>query len=254
MRRVLGRVGFVALGAVYIALGALAVRVALEGSKARGRVGGFAAAFRFLLSQPHGPLVLGLIAAGLAAFTASRLADASSRSLSIAARVFAFVDAVGHAALAWIAVRLILRIRRGFDSRSALGWVLAHEWGPGLLTAAGIAVLAVGAVQVAQGFTGRLRLRPSPGRLGKTATSVAIRVGRFGYFSRGIVTAIIGWFLFRAARDVDPRRYHDLGGALEVLERMRFGSVLLAAAGMGLVAYGAYLVLLAFFSRKTSGR
>src|SRR5579864_2385724 len=124
MRRVLGRVGFVALGSVYIAIGSLAVRVALEGSRAKGRVGGFAAAFRFLLSQPHGPLVLGAIAAGLAAFAASRFADASSRSLSVAARLFAFVDAVGHAALAWIAVRLILRLRRGLTSRSALGWVL----------------------------------------------------------------------------------------------------------------------------------
>jgi hypothetical protein len=64
------------------------------------------------------------------------------------------------------------------------------------------------------------------------------------------VTAILGWFLVRVALELDPRSYHGIGGALGLLQAMRFGGVLLAVAGVGLVAYGAYLVILGLFGKK----
>ena len=53
----------------------------------------------------------------------------------------------------------------------------------------------------------------------------------------------------RVARDLDPSEFREIGGALEVLHRMRFGGILLGIAGAGLCAYGAYLVLLGFFRK-----
>jgi hypothetical protein len=247
LRRLLTRLGYVALGAVYVALGGLAIHVAVVG--ARDRVRGFSAAFRYLLAHPWGPHVLTAIAAGLAAFTFARMLDAVDRRLSPFARAVALADAIGHAALGSMAVRLLLRVRRGFDSRSALGWILAQPWGANALKAAGVVVMAIGAFQIWQGVSGRLRLRRARRALG-AATDTAIRVGRFGYVVRGIVTAIIAWFLLRAADAMDPARYHGIGGALEVLERMRFGAGFLGLAGVGLVAYGGYLALLGFFRRK----
>src|SRR5262249_7524890 len=72
-RALLTRFGYAALGAVYAVVGAVAVKVAILGS--RDRAAGFAGALRLLLGQPHGVAVLGALAAGLAAFVAARFYD-----------------------------------------------------------------------------------------------------------------------------------------------------------------------------------
>ncbi|MEP6800304.1 MAG: DUF1206 domain-containing protein [Acidobacteriota bacterium] len=248
LRSVLIRVGYAALGAVYVTLGLLAFFIAFEGGRVRAR--GFGAAFRLLLLHPQGPLILWGIAAGLAAFTLGRILDAGDPDRSVFARIVSFFDAIAHALMGWLAVRLLLH-RRGASARPALAWLLSQSWGPRTLEIAGGIVMAVGAVQVWQGLSGRLPQRLPRGKL-KRATSVAVRVGRFGYAVRGIVSGIIGWFLIRTAKDVDPGSYRDIGGALEVIERMRFGVPLLAFAGAGLVAYGGYLLLLGIFQPKVT--
>jgi hypothetical protein len=248
LRRLLTRFGYAALGAVYAALGIVAFEIALAG--ARDHVKGFPAGFRYLLTRPYGPTVIAWIAAGLAAFVLARLLDACDRKRPALTRCLAFADAIGHAGLAWMAVSLLLRLRRGPGlSRPFLAWLLAQPWGATALEAAGIAVIAFGAIQLWLGLRGgRLGQQLAAHRLGAAAPYV-IHVGRFGRAVRGLVTTIIGWFLVRVARDVDPREFHEIGGALEVLHRMRFGGLLLAIAGAGLCAYGAYLVLLGFFRK-----
>ena len=248
-RRVLTRTGYAALGAVYAALGVVAIEIALAGGG--DRIKGFPAGFRYLLSHPHGPMVVGGIAAGLAAFVLARLLDAADRKRKALARCLALVDAVGHAGLAWMAVSLLLRLRRGPGfSRPFLGWLLLQPWGRATLGAAGITVIVTGAIQLGLGLSGsRLGQQLAARRLGGAAP-YAIRVGRFGRAARGLVTAIIGWFLVQAARDLDPREFQEIGGALEVLHRMRFGGLLLGISGAGLCAYGAYLVLLGFFRKS----
>jgi hypothetical protein len=248
LRSFLTRVGYASLGAVYGALGFLAVRVAVEGS--RNRVRGFRGSFRFLLDQPWGRGVLAGIAAGLAAFTLARLLDAVDRKRSFFPRLFSLIDALGHAVLAWAAVALILRLRRGPNTRTLLGWVLSHPWGAPLLETVGGVVIVAGTVQIAQAISGRLPQRLGRRKLGAAAPA-AFRVGRFGYATRGVVSVIVGWFLVRAAKDLDPASYHDVGAALGVIEAMRFGGFLLAGAGAGLVAYGLYLFLLGLFRPKS---
>lgn len=247
MRRTLIRFGFAALGAVYAVVGLLAIHVALSGS--RDRIRGFSGAFRYLLSHPFGPAVLAFIAAGLAGFAAARLSEAADSRRSVLARAASFADAVAHALLGWVAVARFLRWKRGLDSRSALAWLLSHEWGPSVLKSVGVVVIAIGALQIWQGLSGRLRLKPARGRLGG-ATDAVLRMGRFGYAARGTVSAIIGWFLVASAGALDPRKYHDIGGALGVLQTSPFGGWLLGIAGAGLLAYGAYLFLLGVFGGR----
>ena len=248
LRRLLTRVGYAALGVVYAALGVVACEIALAGT--RDRVKGFPAGFRYLLSRPYGPSVVAWIAVGLAAFVLARALDAGDRRQPALARGLALADAVGHAGLAWMAVSLLLRVHRGPGlSRPFLSWLLFQPWGRTALETAGITVMAAGAIQLGLGLRGgRLGQSLAAHRLGPAAP-YAIRVGRFGRAVRGLVTAIIGWFLVRVARDLDPSEFREIGGALEVLHRMRFGGILLGIAGAGLCAYGAYLVLLGFFRK-----
>lgn len=251
IRRVLLRLGYVSLGLVYAVLGILATRagaVALFGGF--DRVKGFPAAFRYLLARRDGQLILGSVAAGLIAFTIARALDAGdARRASRLARIFAGIDALAHGVLAWIAIALLLRLKRGLEIRQMLAWVLEQFWGSDALKLAGIVVMAIGGFQIWQALTGKLRLLPSR-KVGSDTARLVIRVGRFGYASRGAVSAIIGWFLFRVGRELDPKRYRDIGGALNALQEMRFGPLLLGLAGLGLAAYGAYLAFVGFFRRK----
>src|SRR5450755_4629958 len=134
-RRVLLRLGYVSLGIVYAVLGVLATRaatVALFGGL--DRVRGFPAAFRYLLARRDGPFILAAVAAGLLAFTAARALDAwDSRRASRLARVFAGIDAFAHGVLAWVAIALLLRLKRGHETREILGWVLEQFWGSNAL-------------------------------------------------------------------------------------------------------------------------
>jgi hypothetical protein len=249
LRRLLTRFGYAALGAVYVSLGIVAVRVAFAG--ARDRVHGFPGAFRFLLSQKEGPTILTGIAIGLGAFVLARLVDAADPRWTPLGRLFAFFDAVAHAGLAWIAVALLRRQRAGSFSRPALAWLVAQRWGPTALETAGLAVVTIGAFQIWQGVSGGLRRQLVRRRKLGGVVPFALRVGRFGYTVRGVVTLIIGWFLFRVARDADPSKFHEIGGALDVIHHVPLGSALLVIAGLGLVAYGAYLVFLGFFRRPS---
>ena len=249
LRRLLTRFGFTALGAVYAMLGAAALFIAVRG--ARDRAEGFAGTFRFLLHRPNGPTILACVAAGLAAFVLAQLADAADGNRPLFGRALALASAIGHGGLAWIAVSLLLRLRRGPTSvRSVLARLLARPWGATALQLIGIAVIAGGAFQLWQAVSGQLRQKLARRRLG-SAHSFAIRIGRFGLAARSVVTVIVGWFLLRAADTLDPRQFHEIGGALDVLHTMRFGGLLLGLAGVGLAAYGAYLVLLGFFRRAT---
>ena len=240
------RIGFITLGVAYGALGWLALHLAWIRAR---HVGGFPAAFRYLLQQPYGEPILVAIAAGLAAFTLGRLSDVVAKKTPGLARLVALFDAAGHALLAWLAIAVLFGVRRGGTPRYILAWALGLPYGPALLLGVAV-VIAVGAVQLFQGVTGRLARKPAPQKIGRTASGIALRVGRFGYATRGVVTGILGWFLVRVALEHDPQSYRGLGGALGLLQSMRFGGILLAVAGAGLVAYGAYLVLIGLFGRK----
>jgi uncharacterized protein DUF1206 len=246
LTRFLLRVGYVALGAVYVTLGVVAARVAILGRHTD--VGGFSAAYRFLLSRPHGPAIVASIAAGLTAFAFAKIIEAWNPHRTLVARAGALLDAVAHGALAWIALALLLRLRQGAPvSRPALAWLFSQTWGPTALEAVGVAVIAGGAVQIWRAASGRLRERLS--RRLRSITPLIVAFARFGLAARGTVSVIIGWFLIRAAVDLDPSDVRAIGGALDVLHKTRAGPFLLLAAGAGLGAYGFYLVLLAFFRR-----
>ena len=249
LRRLLTRFGYTALGLVYVALGGAALYVAIAGT--RQRATGFAGTFRLLLDRPSGPTIVAWVAAGLAAFVLARLADAADPRWPRIDRLVALVVALGHGALVWMSISLLLRLRRGPTfTHSAIAWLLSRPWGATALQAVGIVAIAVGVYQLWQALSGRLRQRLKQRQLG-SAHVYAIRVGRFGIAARGLVTAIVGWFLVRAARDLDPHEFHEVGGVLEILHKMRFGGLLLGLAGAGLCAYGAYLVLLGFFRRPS---
>jgi len=65
-------------------------------------------------------------------------------------------------------------------------------------------------------------------------------LGRIGFVSLGVVFAVVGWFLIKAAVDFRADAVVSLGGALATLARATYGKWLLGATACGLLVYAAF--------------
>jgi hypothetical protein len=74
-------------------------------------------------------------------------------------------------------------------------------------------------------------------------------VCRFGLIARGAVFVIIGAFLVVAAVQLDSAQARGLQGALETLQRQPYGWILLGIVALGLVAFGVYSLIEAWYRR-----
>src|SRR5260221_14164587 len=110
-RHVLPRVGYAAMGLVYVTIGIIAARIAFLG--ARDRLAGLHGALAVLLRQWEGRWVLSGVAAGLACFAVWRTIQTFSGRGGPIARAGWGVTAIGYAALPWTPPRPLLRLPRG---------------------------------------------------------------------------------------------------------------------------------------------
>lgn len=75
------------------------------------------------------------------------------------------------------------------------------------------------------------------------------RIGQVGITSRAIVLALIGTFLIQAAIEYDPHKVRGIHGALIALMQGPAGGWLLTVVAVGLMAYGIYMLFLAWRRR-----
>jgi hypothetical protein len=68
------------------------------------------------------------------------------------------------------------------------------------------------------------------------------RVVRLGYLAKGLIYSLIGVLALRVALGMDGGRLTDPSGVLRTLLSQRFGRVLLAIIGVGIVGYAAYYI------------
>ena len=80
-----------------------------------------------------------------------------------------------------------------------------------------------------------------------------VRLARAGTLARGVLFALSGGMLVRAAWRRDPTAAGDFGDALTMLGATPAGPVLLAAVALGCAAYGAYQLAKARFRRMRLG-
>jgi hypothetical protein len=83
----------------------------------------------------------------------------------------------------------------------------------------------------------------------QTEDNIGTRIGQVGITARAIVFALIGSFLIQAAIDYDPQKVRGINGALVALMRGPAGSWLLPVVAVGLIAYGIYMLFLAWRRR-----
>jgi hypothetical protein len=249
------RAGYAAYGVVYGAVGVLALKAAFGGG---GKTTSQEGAFRSILFAPLGRVLLGLVAIGLLGYALWRLFQAifdpdaeGADAGGIASRLGHGLDGAFHLILAFTAGQLVLGLGSG-GSGSPDDWtarLLAQPFGRWVAVIIGAVIVGAGLYQFyaayKAGFREELKLHEMSGREKTWAT----RSGRLGYAARGVVFGVIGVFLMQAALQTDPDKARGLGGALQALVLQPFGPYLLGTVALGLVAYGAFMLVVARYRR-----
>jgi hypothetical protein len=236
----LGRAGLAAQGLSYALVGVLALKLAFgAGGKATSRQG----AFDSLAHDPFGKAVLIGLAIGFAGYAAWRLANAlldrkrrGDDAPGLAKRAGELAKGLLYLGLLWSVLHAVIdsHASGGGNQQKETAGVLEWPVGRWLVLAAGIAVLGAAGWNVYRGVARKFekQLRRTPDWVKP--------LGVIGLCARGVVFAVIGWFVIKAALEFDPKQAVGLGGALAELAHAPYGGAVLGITAAGLLVFAAF--------------
>jgi hypothetical protein len=251
----LARFGLIVRGVIYVVPGVLALQLAVGTHGAAMTQTG---AIEIIGHQPFGRVLLVAVAIGLAGYALWGVIrvvfDPLRKGRSprgLAKRVGYATSALAYASLLFATLRYLggalQHIAKPTDWTAGL---VAKPFGAWLLGIIGLCWIAgAGISEIVRGWRGSFEEDLDLGRMGPTERRWAMGLGRFGIVARGAVFAIVGMLLVGAALHSNPRHTDGMDGALLTLARQPFGRALLAAAGLGLVAFGAFSAMCARWMR-----
>ena len=253
----LARAGYAARGTVYILLGGLALGSAIAGGQGAD---GSSDALSSLLQLPFGRILLGIIAVGLLGHILWRLAQGLLDADNVGSDAKGFVGRVGSLISAGANVFLFLAATSmalgggnegggGGGESEASGWLLQQPFGPYLLGAVSLGIIAAGLVQVWRGVSRQYRKRIN---LPAAHESMLDAICRFGLAARGALLAIVGGFIAYAALTVAPEQAGGIADALDYVHALPFGRWLYGLAALGLVAFGGYSIVQSLYRRMNA--
>ena len=221
----LTRVGFATRGILYIVIAVLVIRT--------GRTEDVNGALAYLGSG-GGRVLLFVMAAGLFAYGLWRLSDAAfdierhgTGRKAIVERIGAAVSGAVHLVLTWQAIRLIQGLRASGDGTEAgTQAALDLPGGAFLVIAGGIALFAVGAIQLVKAAKGSFLRYLGPAI---AAQPWAQWSGRAGYAARGLVFMISSYLLLNAGL---KERASEAGGMADALSWLTSPADVIIAAGL----------------------
>lgn len=253
----LARIGYVARGIVYMVVGGVAARAAFGGG---GRVEGQRGALEEIFRQPFGKFILGLVALGLVGFAIWRFVQAAldpeqkgTDAKGAVTRAGYAVSGVVHTGLAIAAIGLLRGTGSGGDDggQGLTARVLEAPAGRWLVAAAGLIVIAFGLYELYRAAKSKIGERLNLAGMSPAARDGLVIAARAGMAARGVVFALIGFFLVRAALQYDSSEARGLRGALVTLREQPAGKWLLAAVALGLVGFGIFEIVKARYRRIT---
>lgn len=249
------RFGYVARGLVYIVVGVLALRLSMGiRDVAMSQSGALAVIGR----QPFGHTLLVAIAVGLASYALWQVIRAvadpnheGGRSRKgIAKRLGFAASALGYLALTVITFQFIIGPRpRTATPYGWTAWVLEKPLGAWLVGLIGLAWMAIVVLAIISTWRDFFDRNLDIDRRSRVERRWAKGLGRIGIATRGLVFIIIGVLMVGSALHANSQHLTGIDGALLGLARQPFGRTLLAAAGLGLVAFGTFSMMCARWMR-----
>lgn len=239
----LARFGLAARALVYLLVGVLAAGLAFGirtgSTDQRG-------AMQEIASHPGGEPLVWLLAAGLFGYALWRLKEAAFGVVGDGAgagpRLKSGARAVIYIALGVSTVQVALGAR-GSQSRQfegVSGVLLRHTTGRWLVAAAGVVVLACGAVLVCEGLSRSFEKYFAFAAMSSRQRSAVRWSGTVGTTARGAIIGLSGVLVVVAAARADPGKAGGLDRAMRELAATGWGSALLVAVALGLMVFGVF--------------
>jgi len=252
----LERLGYVARGALYIVMGLLALGVALR--VGGGKTTDLSGSLVFLTGNPFGKLVLIAFAIGLAAYSLWGLVRAiydplhrGSDASGYVARLGFITSAISYAAIVIFALQILAGSggASGDGTQKTVASVLTHPAGGWLTILIGLFALGIGVGQFKEAYRPTFARDLKAAEMSASERDVAVGLGRFGMFARGVVFLVIGWFVVQAALFHDPKQAKGIVGAFGALAQQPAGRVLLGVIALCFIGLGLYSLAAARWMR-----
>jgi Domain of Unknown Function (DUF1206) len=241
----LARVGLVARGLVYLIIGVLAIKLALgEGGKAANQQD----ALKTIAHQPFGKTLLVLVAIGLAGYALWRLVRAAvghgaEQRDSGLDRIAGLDSGIAYAILCVTAVGIISGSGASSGTpKQTTGGILGWPGGTVIVAIAGAVLIGVAAYQAYEGLARKFLDDAKTGEMSPAVHKGYTALGVFGHVARGVIFALIGYGLLKAAIDYDPQNAIGLDGALHKLAEASYGALLLSVVAAGLAGFALYSI------------
>ena len=245
MLELLERLGYLVRGALYAVMGLLALGIALKVTG--GQTTDLSGSLVFLISNPLGKLVLVVVAVGLTAYSlwgfTRAIYDPLHRGKGAGgylARLGFVTSAVSYAAIVFFAVQILLGSggASADSTRKTIATILTHPGGGWLTAIIGLVAIGVGLGQFLEAYRATFKEDLKGAEMTASERDIAIGLGRFGMFARGVIFLVIGWFLVQAGLHHDAGQVQGFGGAFLFLLGQPFGRVVLGIIALGFVALG----------------
>jgi type IV secretory pathway VirB2 component (pilin) len=239
------RLGLAGRGLVYALIAVLAFQIAfVDRAKEADQKG----AFQTLAQNGFGKVVLWLVIIGFVGYAVWLATEAvwghwreQDKRKRTAKRVESAVKAVIYLLLAVLAFRIVTATSSGDQgAETVTAKVLDMTGGQFLVGLAGVVVIAVAALITWRGLRTKFEEHLDLSRLGPTARSVVINLGKVGYIARGVTFAIVGILIIAAAVTYDPNKARGFDAALRTVAAQPYGPWLLSLIAVGLLCFGVY--------------
>ncbi len=245
-----GRIGYAAKGIIYGIIGILAfVAATSDGGKTTDKKG----AINSIAEQPFGEVLLIVLGAGLFCYSLFKLvmATLNPEGDKPLKRIGNGVTGLIYGGVGFAAIKASMGEKSADNTEQQASGLMALPFGVWLLAAIGLIILGTGFLQVYKGWTGKFMESLRTGEMSEKERRTAEISGKIGNISRGVVFVITGGFLLWAAKDHDADKAGGIDQSLQAIASAPYGPILLAATGLGLVAYALFMFVEAKFRKYT---
>jgi hypothetical protein len=240
--RAAAKIGLLARGLVWMTIGVLAIRLAMgHGDKQADRTG----ALQAVGDKPFGKFMLVVIAIAFAAYALYNVIEAAFdfEDKGVGGRLLRLARTILYGYFAWTAYRFAVASQLQDSNKQSVDFtakLMQKPMGPLLVGIVGAILIAIGLYNGRQAFGRRYEERLKTFELSPANEKAVGVVARVGYVCRGAVFAVVGVLFIQAALAHNANKASGLDGALRRLLATGYGRPLVAALGLGLIAFGLF--------------
>ncbi|EZH65372.1 hypothetical protein DH09_17225 [Bacillaceae bacterium JMAK1] len=249
------RFGYMCQGTVFILIGILALLAAFNlGGDTENTTG----ALRSLSRLPFGQFLLFAIGFGLIGYimlmllkTFKDVDDHGTALGGLFQRGTYLFSALVYSIICIQSFRFALHqfSQDTYNETTFSSYLLSKPYGAMVVFIIGIGILLAGLMQFYFAMTNTHRDGFKSYEMTQKEKHFATMTGKVGFGARSILFMMIGYFFMITAHRSDPNEARGFDDALATLQQQPFGDVWLAIVAFGLVAYGVYAFVRAYYEQ-----